>query len=67
MWWCWWWWCGFSTDYNTTPPKLFCFGLLVGLWQIITRNREHQFGRDEADETENIREDKSRNDVKTQI
>jgi hypothetical protein len=21
------------TDYNTTPTKLFCFVLLVGLWQ----------------------------------
>ena len=26
-------WCGFFTDYNTTPTKLFCFVLLVGLWQ----------------------------------
>jgi hypothetical protein len=32
-----WWWCGggggFFTDNNTTPTKLFCFVLLVGLWQ----------------------------------
>ena len=35
------WWCGggggFFTDNNTTPTKvvLNCFGLLVGLWQIV--------------------------------
>ena len=34
------WWFGggggvvvFVTDYNTTPTKLFCFVMLVGLWQ----------------------------------
>jgi hypothetical protein len=39
-----WWWCGgdgavvlFLTDNNTTPTKvvLSCFGLLVGLWQLL--------------------------------
>jgi hypothetical protein len=38
-----WWWCGGGvvvvclTDNNTTPTKvvLSCFGLLVGLWQLI--------------------------------
>ena len=38
------WWCGgvvwcggFITDYKTTPTKvvLSCFGLLVGLWQLV--------------------------------
>ena len=29
-----WWFGGFFTDYNTTPTKLFCFVLLVGLWQL---------------------------------
>ena len=32
------WWCGgFFTDNNTTPTKvvLSCFGLLVGLWQLV--------------------------------
>ena len=28
------WWCGFFTDNNTTTTKLFCFVLLVGLWQL---------------------------------
>ena len=33
----WWWWSGFLTDNNTTPTKvvLNCFGLLVGLWQLL--------------------------------
>jgi hypothetical protein len=33
------WWCGgFFTDNNTTPTKvvLSCFGLLVGLWQLLS-------------------------------
>jgi hypothetical protein len=33
-------WCGgFISDYKTTPTKavLSCFGLLVGLWQIMQK------------------------------
>jgi hypothetical protein len=35
VWWWWWWWV--FTNYNTTLTKLFCFVLLVGLWQFSSK------------------------------